>query len=317
MNEGIDLGQLRVLHVLLEEGHVGRAAKRLRLSQPATSHALAKLRARIGDPLLVRRGTGVMRTPRAEALRPRVAAAIELAESALADDVFDPREARFTMEVATSDYGELLLLPYVMNVLARDAPGVRLVTRDIRADEVTGWLAGARIGLFLGRSNTIAAGAGITTRELFADDFVCLVAKTHPLARKRKLSLADFVGTRQALVTPGGSLDTPLDAVLAAHGKTRQVHLGLAHFMVMPYVVAETDLLVTLPRNVAAKVAQHLPVVVLEPPLDIGSFRIAAFWHERSQRHAPHVYVRQLFVDAAAQLPKHGRRPRAKALGFT
>src|SRR5262245_60969007 len=124
---GVDVNLLVPLHALLETKSVARAARQIGLSPSATSHALARLRALFGDPLLVRAGRQLVRTPRAEALQERCRHAVESLHDVFADDLtFDPKTMKRAFRVATTDHVQLMLLRSVDRLLATEAPGVDL-----------------------------------------------------------------------------------------------------------------------------------------------------------------------------------------------
>src|SRR5512137_872941 len=134
--ESRDLGLLLVLDALLQESNVTRAARRLGLSTPATSHALARARKRLGDPILVRAGRRMVLTPRAEQLRPRVRSLVEEATGVLgAGAPFSPRELARTFTVFTTDHVLLVLGPVVDRILRAEAPGVTLRFLPSMADD--------------------------------------------------------------------------------------------------------------------------------------------------------------------------------------
>jgi DNA-binding transcriptional LysR family regulator len=122
----IDLNLLVILDALLSEQHVTRAAERLHLSQPAVSHALARLRDLLGDPLLVRAGAGLVPTSRAMELMAPLTEALAQVQSLLAPNAFDPATTRRTFRLAMSDYGAAIVLPGLIRTLRSEAPGIDL-----------------------------------------------------------------------------------------------------------------------------------------------------------------------------------------------
>src|SRR5580658_365077 len=150
----IDLNLLVALDALLAERNVTRAANRIGLTQSAMSHALARLRALLGDELLVRGKEGMVPTMRAEALAVPIHAALEQVASAIAPATFDPKTARRKVVLGTSDYVELVLLPKVVARLADEAPYLDLRLVPIADDNVYDDLARGALDLFIAPPTT-------------------------------------------------------------------------------------------------------------------------------------------------------------------
>jgi len=299
----LDLNLIVALDALLEERSVTRAAERIGVTQSAMSHALARLRTLIGDPLLVRGNGKMIATPRAEALAPPIHRALAEVLAALRSPAaFDPKTARLRIRIATSDYGELILLPEVVRRLEREAPGIdlRLIPHG---DDGTDSLALGTTDLVIAPLRTRDQVPGIFARKLFDERFVCVVRRGHPLAEK-KMTLARFAAASHALISPRGKEGSFVDDSLARLGLARRVAVTVPHFLVAPHIVATTDLVLTLASRVATLLAAPLGLVVLKPPSELGvdGFRISALWHERTQNDPAQQWVRELFALVAAQI---------------
>ncbi len=298
----VDLNLAPVLHALLAERSVSRAAKRLGLSQSATSHALARLRDLLGDPLLVRSKEGLVPTPRALALAEPVERAIRGLEGTfLARPSFEPGTARRRFVIAASDYAEIILLPGLLSRLAADAPGIDLVVRSIEGD-AEDELRRGEIDLALSLHRD---GAALRSTRLFDDDFVCMMREGHPLAQG-ELDVARFVAARHALIAPRGRPGGPVDQALAELGLARRVALSVPHFLVAPHVVARTDLVLTIARRIAETFAGILPLAIVESPLALPTFTIGMQWGERNDADPGHAWLRERLLEAAQGL---GRAP--------
>lgn len=296
---GVDLNLLVVLDALLDQGHVTHAAQRVGLSQSATSHALGRLRALLGDRLFVRTGRALVPTPRAIALRAPVKLALEAAGRVLlSPPTFEPATARRSFRVGSSDFAELALLPALTARMVREAPGIDLVVRSASADPAAGSLSRGEVDLVLALAGMIDRASGLAEQELFDDEFVCMMRRGHPFAGKR-LTLARYCDALHAQIAPGGKPGGAVDDELARLGRRRRVVLQLPHFLVAPFVVAGTDLVLTLPRRVAATLEHHLDVVVVPPPLEVAGFTIAMQWHERWTDDPAHAWLRGLIADVA------------------
>lgn len=304
--EGLDLNLLVALRALLTERHVTRAAARVGLSQPAMSHALARLRELLGDPLLVRTPSGMRPTPRAETMRAPLERALEDIGRLIASPApFDPRLSTRKFRIASNDYMELVLFPRLLRRLWAEAPNVdvRIINLGAHANED---LAEGRLDLAMGVVGQFAnanadAPRGIRSQDLVSDGFVCVVREDHPVVKKR-LSLDDFVALPHALVAPRGEGGSVVDSALARIGKKRRVAVEIPHFLVAPHVVRETDLVLTLAARVATSLAPLLGLRQLAPPLELTGFTMSMVWHERQHVDAAHVWLRELIATVAKDL---------------
>jgi DNA-binding transcriptional LysR family regulator len=297
----MNITDLTALRALLAEKHVTRAAKRIGITQPAMSHALNRLRATLGDPLLVRTARGMQPTPRAEAMaQPLERAWRDLSAVLAPPEAFEPSRSTHKFVIATTDYVELVLLPSLCARLWREAPGVdlRFVSIVARPDED---LAEGRVDLAIGPPGTLGT-SGVRTQTLFDDSFVCVMREDHPLA-KRKLSLDAFLALPHVLISPRGETGSGIvDRTLARLGKKRRIALELPHFLVAAHLVRETDLVLTLATRVARELAPMLGLRTVAPPVEIAGFAMAIGWHERRQADAPHAWLRRLVADVAKRL---------------
>jgi len=299
---GLDLNLLRALDALLGERHVTRAATRLGMTQSAASHALARLRAALGDPLLVRGGRGAMvPTPRAEALAgPLREALAALAAAVRGAPGFDPATARRTFHLATGDYAELVLLPRLAARIAAAAPGIDLWVHAVPDDPGPPLATGAIDGV-LAPLRGSGWPAGCYEKRLFAESFTCVVRDRHPAAAQR-LTLARYCALPHILVAPRGTPGSFVDNALAAVGRTRRVAVAVPHFLVVPHVVAATDLVATLATRVVDALAPLVGLQRLAPPLELARFTIALIWHERAHHDPAQRWLRDQITAVAAEL---------------
>lgn len=297
MNDLHDLNQLRTLDALLTERSVTGAARRLGLTQPALSHALARLRETLHDPLLVRSGRGMALTPRAEALAPKLRIALRDLEDAVRTELpFDPGTARRSFRVAAADYAELVLLPKLVPRLEREAPGVDLWLRR-PMDDLSG-LADSDTDVVVGPVRSPDLVAGVRSRALFRERFVVIMRADHPLMQA-PLTVEAYAAARHAFIAPRGGPGGVVDDALEKLGLSRRVALAIPHFLVAPYVVAGSDLVLTLAERVARSFAAHLPLAIVEPPLPLPGFTISLMWHERHHADLGHTWLRSILADVA------------------
>lgn len=289
---GVDLNLLLTLDALLTERHVTRAARRRGPTQPAVSHALARLRKLFGDPLLVRGpGGGLRLTPRAEALSPAIHGVLtDVAALVQQPAAFEPATARQTFRLGGNDYVELVLLPGLAARLGHVAPGVDLrITAP--PDDVPAAMARGTLDVMLSPPRPEYT-VGCYQRVLFDERFTCVVRGGHPVAARR-LTLARFCEFEHLQIAPRGTPGGLVDDALAALGRTRRVAVTVPHFLVAPYVVASTDLILTLPLRLADLLVKQLNLVILPPPLELAGFSIHMIWHERTHYDPGHRWLRE------------------------
>jgi DNA-binding transcriptional LysR family regulator len=299
---GVDLNLVLVLDALLSERHVTRAAARLGVTQSAASHALGRLRQLLGDPLLVRGPRGMMLpTPRALALAPAVRRVLEdLASVLRGDAAFDPATARRTFRIGASDYVELVLAPRLVERLARAAPGIDLWIQTF-ADHGDEALAAGVLDVVIGPPRGAARPAGSFEKVLFDESFTCIVRTGHPLADSR-MTLARYCAASHLLVAPRGTPGSFVDDALADLGRSRRVAVAVPHFLVVPYVIAASDLVATLATRIASRFGDTLGLVQMSPPFVLPKFEIALAWHERAHDDRPQRWLREQILAVAAEV---------------
>lgn len=294
-----DLNLLVVLDQLMLERSMTRAAQRLGRTQSALSHSLSRLRLLFADPLFVRSAQGLVPTARAEALAPQVRDILAQVQHLLQrPQPFDPQRDEAQLQVVMTDYAQLVVLPSLLQRLLHEAPGLQL--RIISgSDAIEAQLETGEADLGLGV--VIFDRPELYQRALFEERFMCLVRKDHPLVGEH-LSLETFLELQHVLVTPRGRPGSFVDAALAAEGLTRKVVCRVPQYLVVPELVAQTDLIVTLPERVALRGAQQHALRVLAPPLKLPVFSTRMIWHARKHLEPALIYLRQLLVEVTSHV---------------
>lgn len=303
-----DLNLLVVFAALLEERNVTRAGRRLGLTQPATSRALARLRDLLGDPLFVRGKGGLLATARAEAAAEPLRAMLERARDVIETAAFDPAIARRSFALGMADLAEPWLLPRLLTRIAVTAPGVDLVS-----------LAEARPleeGLEPGRFDlavvpNVPERASLRRQALLSEDFVCLLRRDHP-ALSEPWSAKRFAALGHVLVAPRGTPGGIVDRVLGELGLARRVVVHVGSFGTAPVIVAATDLVTTLPRSLAQAAAARLDLIVREPPMKVPGFTLYQCWHERVHADPAHAWLRREVL-AASEAETASRAARGRS----
>jgi DNA-binding transcriptional LysR family regulator len=279
----MDLNLLVVFLAVFESRSVKVAARRLAVTASAVSHALGRLRHQLGDALFVQAAGAMVPTERAQQLVLPVRRCLgELEQAVTQRPRFDAARARRRFTLATSDYGEWLLLARLERALARRAPGVDLDVQPIPPDPERALESGA-LDLVVCLERHLAPS--LRREELVRDRFVCVVRAGHP-ATRGALTLERYLELRHATVAPQGQAGGLVDGALARGGHRRRVALRLPHFMVAPFIIAETDLVMTLSARLVRQLRPALGLRVIDAPVELPAFRLMLGWHER-QHHDP------------------------------
>jgi DNA-binding transcriptional LysR family regulator len=290
----IDANQLIVLDAVLRERSVRRAAASLEVTPSAVSHALAKLRDQLGDPLVVRQRGTLVPTARAEQLEAALRSGLAQLEAALAGGrSFDPETTSTAFTLAAADLTELVLLPRLLAHLANAAPSAHV---RIMAPEPDAFLQ-----LDAGRADLVTglftdAPAGYRFQKLFDDGYALVARRRHPLTRGR-VTEQRLVEASHVVVDPR-SVRRPsrVDVALAAHGLSRRIAATVPHFLAALHVIASSDLIGFLPTRVAATSAR---VQALAQPIALPRFTIGHVWAERMQHDPAHRWFRDQVWRAA------------------
>lgn len=300
--QDLDLNLLRAFDAVLQERSVTGAAARLRLTQPAVSNALARLRALFGDPLFVRTPAGMDATPFARELGETVRQALALLESALAHGPgFDPASATRAFRFYMSDLGQIEFLPPLIERVQRIAPGVRLEAVAMEVEDIGDSLAAGALDLAVGFLPGL--GPPVRRRQLFRDPYVCLMRSDHPRIGKT-LTRKNFTEASHALVSYRGG-HRVIEEALERAGLARRIALRVPHFTVVPMVLERTDLILTLPARVARVFEQRGKLRALPPPVPIPPADVGVHWHERFDADPGNRWLREqlleLFTDSRAR----------------
>lgn len=308
--ESADLALLMSLDALLQEGNVTRAAQRVGLSTPAMSHALARIRLRLEDPILVRAGRGMRLTPRAEALKPRIHALVTEAREVLAPArPFRAETLERSFQVLASDYVLTVLGPTVDTIFRARAPRVCLRFIPNGPDDPILLREGGAdlaVGIYADLPQEMRS------RQLLTDRFVCVARRGHP-GLGGVLSLDKFIELPHIQIAPRGKPGGYVDDVLEAQGRRRVVARAVPYFMTALQWAAQTDYILTLSERLAQRWAPSLGLDIFEPPVALRPYALSLVWHPRFDGDPGHGLLREVLVAAAQQAAgDHHEAPRRR-----
>jgi DNA-binding transcriptional LysR family regulator len=295
-----DLNLLVTLDVLLAEGNVARAARRLRLSPSAMSRALARLRKTTGDPLLVRAGRGLVPTPRALELRDRVGQLVEEGQAVLRPvKGFQPAALQRTFVVRSSEgfvenFGAALLAR-----VQEASPAVRLRFVQ-KADKESGPLREGSVDLETGVVEATTSPE-LRAQSLFRDRLVGVVRAGHPLARGR-ITVKRFAAAAHILVTRNAEERGPIDDVLEAKGMRRDIAAIVSGFAAAVALARGSDLVATVPERHTGVLRERMHTFVL--PLVLEPFTVSMLWHPRLDADPGHRWFRTIVRDVCGSKGK-------------
>lgn len=296
---GVDLNLLVVFQQLYEFRNTGQVAEKLGITQPAVSNCLARLRKQLNDELFERTPQGMAPTPYAEMIAEIIGTGLATLESGLGViDNFDPSSSDRTFRIAMSEMMETDLLPILYYQLKRIAPKVRIQSVGMREAQLKVDLEEGDVDLAVGFFPQLQAG--FYQRGLMEEPYVCLMREGHPMLKGEnsveRLALFDHL-----IVDAKSSGHSHIEQSLLDAGivHTREFHVP--HFLSAPFIVRDSDLIVTLPKRFAEIVAAPLGLAILPHPVDISPGWVRLFWHKRYHRDQGLMWLRQLLVDLRGQ----------------
>ncbi|GGX02001.1 LysR family transcriptional regulator [Pigmentiphaga litoralis] len=305
----MDLNLLTAFQALMQDRNVTRAGLRLGLSQSSMSHALTRLRKLTGDPLFVRLPGGMEPTPYALQIDAPIREGLALMQAGLNRVThFEPATTDRTFQLLLSDIGELVYLPQLIVRLSQIAPGANLRVLQLPRESYRNAFIAGNADLAMGFLPSLQAG--FYQQRLFDDSYVCLARSAHPRVGKR-LTLKQFAAESHVLIEPAGSryshasaqhsTTSLIERYLASKGMKRRIALRVPHFMVVPSIVQQTDLLAIVPSYVMTYMKPMPGLKTLPLPIDVPRFEVKQFWHERSHHDPANQWLRKVVAELFLQ----------------
>jgi len=300
----LDLNLLVALDALLLEANVSRAAMRIGLSQPATSHALQRLRDILGDPLLVRVGARMELTPRAQALRAPLAQALDQVRGLFMPDDFDAARSERRFRLMMPDLAVELLMPPLMKRLDAAAPGVRI--------DVVPWRGPAIFTAEFARTIDMVisigdAFKGFHRQLLYTDADALAVRHGHPAGARLK-DKDTFLKARHVAVVIRGQSEDLIDTWLQTKKLERRIALVVPSYIEALHVAARTDLVAFVPRRLIAALSKQLSLVTVFPPIDPGIDEQFMFYPTRVQMDPGSIWLRSIMLEIGREMARPKRK---------
>jgi DNA-binding transcriptional LysR family regulator len=295
-SNAFDLNLLVIFDAIMQAKTLTRAGQRLGMSQPAVSHALARLRHMLKDDLFVRTPEGMRPTPRAERMAGPVRAALQELQVTLESDEFDASQASRTFIVAANNYGARAVVPALVRRIARVAPAVVLDVRPIGMLHVLDQLDSGGVELAL--SALADGGDRFKCVGLLEDEYVAIMSNDHPLLAETELSVEQFAAVPHIAITSSGDDTHFIDDALAERGLARLVSAKVPlHSLILMLIGSEA--IAVVPRRVAADLVAICPLAMRPLPFRSPRVTLSMIWHRRLDNDPAHRWLRATVRSAA------------------
>jgi DNA-binding transcriptional LysR family regulator len=294
----LDLNLLVTFDAVMQERNLTRAGRRLGLSQPATSHALARLRAALGDELFVRTPEGMQPTQRAEEMAQPVREALRVLRLATEPRGFDPATSTRAFTLAVDNYAARALVPSLVHSVTEIAPDVTLDIRPIGYRDVLDMLDGD--GVDLAVTGLIEGGERFKCARIMEDDYVAVLDANHPLAETHRLSPEGLAEIPHIAINSKGDDTSFVDEALEEHGLRRKIVARVPVLSIALMLIGSKRVAV-ISRRVATDLATICPVVVRELPFTSPRLTLSMLWHRRVDTYEAHRWLREMVRHAAAR----------------
>ena len=287
-----DLNLLLAFDVLMLELNVTRAAEQMFITQSAMSHILQRLRQQLNDPLLVKTPTGMKPTERALALIEPIRSLLTEMEQLIQPPLeFEAETSQRRFVLAATDYMELLLIPELSGLIDQFAPGIDLHIKRTESSLTSAQLENGSLDVVLGFKSVLNPPAHLHCEHLFSDQMACVVRQNHPLITKLP-SLEEYLTVSHMLISRTGSNVGLIDQKLMEVGLERRIKLIVPHFLSAPLIVAETDMILSLPYRIAEQFKKIAPLEIFPVPIDLPCCQLVMIWHPLHDKDPAHLWLR-------------------------
>jgi DNA-binding transcriptional LysR family regulator len=287
----VDLNLLIVFDAVMQERNLTRAGKRLGLSQPAASHALARLRQMLHDDLFIRTPDGMRPTPRAEQMAQPVREALRELRITLEPEAFEPASSTREFSLAVNNYAARAIVPALARIVGNLAPRVSLDINPIGMRDVFDHLDAG--GMDVALTTLVDGGERFKCVRVMDDDFVALLDGSHPAAEGAVIPAERLADIPHIAITSTGDDTSFIDDALEQRGLARTIATRVPFLSVVLMLVG-SDRLAVVPRRVAEDLARICPLVARELPFPSPRIVLSMIWHRRLDNHAAHRWLRDM-----------------------
>ncbi|GBU09206.1 transcriptional regulator [Gammaproteobacteria bacterium] len=295
----IDLNLLSVFAVIAQTRSVTLAADQLALSQPAVSHALARLRRTMDDPLFIRGKDGFILTTRAEALVPPVLKLLADATLLLKPPQFDPATTDKTFHICVSDYTVATLIPKLVREFRADAPLAKIELYSPNDETLVSYLELGKIELAFGPSNIIPKAPFLQTHLLFNEYYIGVIHNKHPLVpiiQAGKLTLESYLAYPHLQMSFRNHALTAVEEALIKLQRTRNVFMVVPGFVNNLALLVDTDLIMSLPSRMMGTFGNVFDLISFELPFEHKNDQYSMIWHNRTTHDPAMIWLRNIIT---------------------
>ena len=287
----IDLNLLRVFEALIEEGAASRAAVRLGVTQPAVSASLGRLRLLYADPLFERTGRGLRPTTRANELAPLIEEALYRCRQALIAATPGSETKGRTISIGLSDDSEIALGSHLISMIDKHLPGARIIFRQTHSALAQDMLMRHHIDIAIAAGGL--ASPLVARHRLGKGNYLCLAGKNTPIPR----SVEEYARCPHLLVSSSGFVGI-VDEGLSTAGYRRTIKVSTSHFAAVPFLLADSDLITTVPTHAAHAIERTSSVKTFECPITLPSYELELGLRLGSRHDKVLQLVRSLVIES-------------------
>lgn len=303
----LDLNLLMAFDVLMKEMSVSRAAEKMFMTQSAMSHTLNRLRQLLDDPLLVRTSSGMKPTSRAQSLIEPIRNVLQdIDRLVISPPIFDPKISRREFVIAATDYAEYLIVPSLIGHIKKLAPQVNVSVEHLNLSALEPGLENGDIDVALGFASVLNMPTYLRSQPLFEETMACVVRKDHPEVGE-EISLERYVDLEHISVSISAEHIGLVDEWLSKKGLNRRVTLKIPHFLTAPFIVAQTDMMLSVPKRVAEHFIHLAPLKLVVPPMELPANQVVMAWHPVTDKEASCIWLRaQIQISTGATVSTLG-----------
>ena len=292
-----DLNLFVVFDVIYTERNLTKSGEVLGITQPAVSNALSRLRENFNDELFVRTSKGMVPTPVAENMVNDIRQALDLIRNSISEsESFNPKTANATFRISIGDTSEYRLLPQLIKNISNLAPGVDVESYLTPRTETPKELAAGNIDFAI--DPPIHSDPNLRNKKIYQDDYVLVVNKKHPIAKKKKISLEDYLNLSHIHISKRASGLGHVDTTLNRLGLTRRIALKAQHFLVAPYIIDQSNLAMTTIKSFS----RGRELKVFQLPFKINPLVLHLYWHGNKDMDPANKWMRELILNTYGKI---------------
>ena len=294
----VDLNLFIVFDAIYTEANLTRAGQIVGITQPAVSNALARLRETFNDPLFVRTAQGMVPTPMAQNIITPVRSALQLLRVSVQESrSFVPEQATKTYRISMTDLTEAVILPHLASRIRRMAPNINIDSFLVKRRETTKELAAGRLEFAI--DAPLNTDTQVRHVKLFEDHHVCVMRPGHPLAKKERITLDDYLAQSHIHISSRRNGLGHVDLALGKMGLQRRVVLRSQHYQMAPLVMESTDMVMTVHERFAKRHNLHAVALPID---DVPPIETHLFWHESTDQDPANRWMREQIIELSQKL---------------